>query len=211
MAFGISVAAMAVVGVPQASAAPVGPLAAAQFGIWHKDQGDNGQCGFEYGDPKPHEWKDVGEWTTAMVVDTDSRPGGCELKFGLNNADGSLNGLVLSYWFIPGNTGQCGGTASNVPIPYFPFAFQYFFMDPIIVNSDNRVGGCELTLAISGRNDIALDVLWEFNGDGGQCPGADPRGSNQHRTIDSTQGLSVFFETDDRGGACFLSFRLRHK
>jgi hypothetical protein len=211
MAFATSIGASALVGLPQASADPVGPMATAEFGVWHKDQNNNGQCEFTEGDPdKPDSWATEGSWTTPLAVDTDSRPGGCELKFGLNNADGSLTGLNLNYWFIPGNTGQCGGTANNKAIPHFPFPFQWFFMDPIIVNSDNRVGGCELTLAISGRNDVEIDVLWEYNGDGGQCPGADPRGSNQPRRITSSQGLSVFFETDDRSGACFISFRLRH-
>lgn len=214
MAFGAIVGALTVVSAPQAGAEPVGPMATAQFGIWFDDHNDNGQCRVVDDDPaKERQWVPEGTWTTPIAIDTDSRPGGCDMKFGLNNVDGSLTGLSLNYWFGPDGTGQCEGTANGAPVPFFPFPVSYpvFAMDEIVINTDNRQGGCELNFVISGRDDIALDVKWEYNGDSGQCPGAQLQpATNPTFRVEAGQGLALFLDTDDRGGACFLSFRLMH-
>jgi hypothetical protein len=212
MAVGTVVGALAVVSAPQASASPAGVLATAEFGVAFRDHNNNGQCrSVDDGSGQKQQWAPEGTWTTPIAIDTDNRPGGCDMQFGLNNVDGSLTGLSLNYWFNPAGTGQCGGTANNAPVPYFPFPLQFFLMTPIVINTDNRQGGCELDFVLSGRNDIALDVKWEYNGDPGQCPGAQLQPANNPTfRVQNGQGLALFLDTDDRGGACFLSFRLNH-
>lgn len=215
MAVGTIIGALAVVSAPQTGADPIGPMATAQFGIKFKDRKGNGQCTlWPTGDSENEDWVPEGFWSKRIAIDTDNRPSGCDMWFGLNNVDGSLTGLNLNYWFNPPGP-QCGGAANNAPISYLSSAgsVQYFFMDPIFINTDNKPGGCELNLVISGRSDIELDVRWEYNGISEQC-GGDGRqlfgGNDETFTVDSQHGGTIIFDTDNRNGACFLSFRLRH-
>ena len=216
MAVGTIVGTLTVVSAPQAGADPIGPRATAQFGIKFEDRNENGQCRLINTDIyKNEEWVSEGTWTTRIAVDTDSRDSGCDMWFGLNNVDGSLTGVNLIYSFNPPGP-QCGGGATNKPIPYVPVAasFPYFTMLPIFINTDNKPGGCELNLTISGRSDIALDVRWEYNDNRDQCGGdgiPQEVGTDAQRfTVRNGVGGTIIFDTDNRDGACFLSFRLRH-
>jgi hypothetical protein len=215
---GVLSAALVVVSAPPAGAEPDGALATAEFGIRFKDDSNNGQCRVDDGSSgESVQWVPEGQWTLPLVLDTDNRSGGCGIWFGFNNQDGSLTGFNLNYTYTEspgGANGQCPGVGPAtqvVPILPIPFFFRYW-MDPrITVDTDHRPGWCDLTLTATGRADVKLDVLWEFNGDGGQCHGAQLLGRNEYRTVE-VGGLPVNmgFDTDNRGGACFLSFRLRH-
>ncbi|MBP2327212.1 hypothetical protein JOF56_007597 [Kibdelosporangium banguiense] len=214
----MSVGALALVSASPASAKPAGALATAEFGVRLVDDNRNGQCVVNDGSVGDSlQWVPEGQYSEPLVIDTDSRSGGCRMTFGFNNADGSLTGLTLSYIYqVSGNgdAGQCPGSSSKpVDIPIFPIAFPFrYMMDrPIYIDTDGRRGWCDLTFQMSGRTDVALDVVYEFNGDSGQCKGALPLGTNQPRTV-QTGGVPVTIglDTDNRGGACFLSFRLRH-
>lgn len=216
----LSAGAFIVVSAPPAGASPDTVLATAEFGIRFKDDSNNGQCRVDDGSSgESVQWVPEGQWTLPLVLDTDSRSGGCGIWFGFNNQDGSLTGFNLQYTYTEspgGANGQCPGVGPApqiVPVVPFPVFFRYW-MDPrITVDTDNRPGYCDLTLSATGRADVVLDVLWEFNGDGGQCHGALPLGTNppQVRTVQTgAVPVAMGFDTDNRGGACFLSFRLRH-
>lgn len=202
---------------PAASAADVGPAATAAFGIRFTDKNANGQCRVgEAPAGDVSQWVSENQWTRTLAIDTDDRLGGCDLYFGLNNVDGSLTGLTLSYTFqysdFAGDN-QCPSASPDPQqVPFFPLQgnFPVFFMSPIVLNTHDDAGGCTLKLEISGRADVALDVLYEFVGDGGQCPGAHPRGTNDHRTVSAGSPVTIGLDSDDRAGACLLSFRLRH-
>jgi hypothetical protein len=213
----LSAGVLVVASASPAGAEPDGMLATAELGVRFKDDSNNGQCRVDDGSTgESVQWVPEGQWTLPLVLDTDNRSGGCGIWLGFNNQDGSLTGFNLNYLFAEspgGANGQCPGVAGTqiVPIMPVPFFFRYW-MDPrITVDSDGRPGWCDLTLTATGRADVVLDVLWEFNGDGGQCHGALPLGTNQYRTVQTgALPVTMGFDSDNRGGACFLSFRLRH-
>jgi hypothetical protein len=214
---------LGLVSAPPAGADPVGTNAVAEFGIKYEDEGLHGQCA---GAPV-EQWKPEGEWTTAIAVDTDNRPLGCMMWFALNNVDGSLNGLDLHYEWAPSpgnpNWGQCHTQFPvDVQIPYFPFPFSFrsFSASPIHIDTTSAAGYCDLKFMIFGRGDIALDIRWDYNGDRGQCvrhtgsvlPDGSPNPDDpgQIWTVKLDEPKSIGFDTDERGGACWLKFRLRH-
>jgi hypothetical protein len=214
-----------------------GPAAAAgpEFLITLKDQANNGQCVSE-DHRNQQEWTQSvspDRWSEPLVIDTDNRPGGCELSFGTNNADGSLTGLVLNYtfeyahpeWGEPAQrTGECP-TASHssdppavkrIPIPVFPFAFPApVFAPKIAIDTDTqRNNFCFLTFDMVGstRSDIEFVVKWEYNGDGGQCGGGFLLGTDplQNRVKVGAEPVTIGLNTSNAGGACFLSFLWHH-
>ncbi|OLF14771.1 hypothetical protein BU204_25530 [Actinophytocola xanthii] len=201
-----------------AAAAPAGgePRATAALGIRLVDEEVNGQC--RVGDAAPGDvthWTAENQWTRTLAIDTDDRPEGCLLYFGLNNLDGSLTGMKLTYTFqyTTGAGGYQCPTASPDPqtVPYLPLAWDYpSWASPIRINTHDDGGWCTLNLAISGRDDVGLDVLFEFVGDGGQCEGARQQGTNKFETVTSRNSVTIGLNSDDRAGACLLSFRLRH-
>lgn len=200
-----------------------GPAAAAgsEFGVKLRDDSNNGQC-VTQGHPGQEisQWVGEGTWTDPLVIDTDNRSGGCQLWFGTNNRDGSLTGLRLRYTFqygAPGATGECPSASSqsvDVPIAPFPFDFRLFQTNPIVIDTDTtRNSYCDLTLDMVGstRSDIALDVKYRWNGEGGQCHHAFPIDAPDDRfdTVTTSAPLTIGLDTTNGGGACFLSFRLR--
>jgi hypothetical protein len=210
---GVSAGVMLVAAGAPASAEP---RATAQLGIKLVDEELNGQC--RVGEDPPGEvtqWVGEDQWTRTLALDTDDRAEGCELYFGLNNVDGSLTGMTLSYTYeYSQNAGsyQCP-TASPDPqaVPYLPFPANFpVWGERIRLNTHDNPGWCTLKFEITGRNDVALDVLFEFVGDGGQCKGAHPRGTNDYRTVSAGNPVTIGLDTDDRDGACLLAFRLRH-
>lgn len=213
----LSVGAFIVVSASPAGAAPDGVRATTEFGVRFKDDTNNGQCRVDDGSSGDSvQWVGEGQWTLPLVLDTDNRSGGCGIWFGFNNRDFSLTGFNLTYEYTEsagGANGQCPGVAGPQIVPIMPLPLSLrFWMDPrITVDTDGRPGWCDLTLTATGRTDVVLDVLWEYNGDGGQCHGALPLGWNQYRTVQTgALPVTLGFDTDNRGGACFLSFRLRH-
>jgi hypothetical protein len=213
----LSVGGLVVLAASPASADTAGVTATAEFGVRFKDDSNNGQCRVDDGSSgESVQWVSEGNWTLPLALDTDNRSGGCGIWFGFNNQDGSLTGFNLNYLFAesPGGAdGQCPGVSGTQTVPILPIPAPFrWWMDPrITVDTDHRPGWCDLTLTATGRADVVLDVLWEFNGDGGQCHGALPLGTNQYRTVQTgALPVTMGFDTDNRGGACFLSFRLRH-
>jgi hypothetical protein len=192
-------------GAATASAAPTsdGP----QFGFELTDESLNGQCVGPF-----EQWADLGTWTQAVRIDTDNRPGGCQVRFGVNDPFGDLAGLRLAYkWEVSagGDGGQCVSQSgsSYVNIPVVPF--DVFFARTFRMDTDSRSGWCNLTFRIIGRADVALDILFEYDGEHAQCVGSTDPGLNQFRTVDSTHEQTIGIDTDGRAGGCQLSFRLR--
>jgi hypothetical protein len=95
---------------------------------------------------------------------------------------------------------QCGNQGvHSIPIT------QFQVMGPsILVDTDQRKGGCLLSFGMSGRTDTALDVM--FTG-GAQCFFTTPAG--QWRTVLPGSPVSVGIDTDQRAGGCELALRLR--
>jgi hypothetical protein len=201
----VSAGALMVGGAAPVSGEPVGVAAAAELGLRFMPSGDAGQC-WGYGE----QWVPENVWTERIVVDTDGRPGLCWLALGLNDADGSLAGLNLTYRFEVspnGNAGQCVSSTSQ-PVTIPPLPGRLFGTPPIGIDADNRLGWCDLTLEMSGRTDVALDVWFAWTGDAGQCRGSQP---STNRTLTAFTGpLVIGFDTDNRSGGCPLRFRIRH-
>jgi hypothetical protein len=204
------------------SAGPAAADGMSELGIRLRDDGGNGQCVTRDHRIQDYtQWVSEGTWTEPLVIDTDDRSGGCELWFGTNNKDGSLTGLHLNYTFFqaPGpSTGECP-SASDKPmaIPIFPFAFDFQFMQgsPIVIDTDTpRNSYCKLRFDMEGstRSDVALDVKYEFNGDGGQCQGGHllDDGTDPY-VVDVGHSLEIGLNTSNAGGACFLSFRMHRR
>jgi hypothetical protein len=153
----------------------------------------------------------VGELTPSIVIDTDSRGGGCEQQFGIFDPAGQLSGLSLSVDFgaHPGSDpGQCwtfrlDGQNYHNTIPLASGALPSWtaWTPPLGIDTDNRAGYCDQTFAISGRDDVVLEVQFTPNGDG-QC--INPGTHFVARGHPVTLGL----DTDDRGGGCQQQFRL---
>jgi hypothetical protein len=201
----LSAGALVVGGASPVSGEPVGVAATAELGLLFMPEEDLRQCE-NFGE----QWVPENVWTARIVVDTDQRAQGCRLALGLHDADGSLAGLNLTYRFEVspgGNAGQCGNTTSQ-PTSIPPLPGRGFFMAPVIIDADNRSGWCDLTLELSGRTDVALDVWYGWTGDAGQCRGSQP---SPNRTLTAFTGpLVIGFDTDSRAGGCALRFRIRH-
>lgn len=183
----------ALLGEPQ-DATPPG------MGISFAPDGDAGQCG-----NAGEQWVTSG-WTNPIRFDTDNRTGGCQLAFGISDPTLAVAGLVLTYgWHVSpgGDARQCGNQGDfQVPVT------SYRVFGPAIrVDSDDKSGWCNLTLTMSGRNDVALDVQFWPDGDAGQCVNYLPQG--QYRTVLPGTPVTIGIDTDGRTGGCQFSLRLR--
>lgn len=146
----------------------------------------------------------LGEWTTRVKLDTDSRGGGCLQSFGIHDPGGELSGLALWVDFrgeasLTGD-GQCDNPGlRTIPVttsaPSLASAWG--------IDTDQRYKGCSQTISLSGRSDVALDVKFEDQNYNGQC-----KNTGLH-TVTSTHAVSIVMDMDDRSGGCFQSFRLR--
>jgi hypothetical protein len=170
--------------------------------------GNSGQCGRA---ASPYAWQGtiVDVWSRPIRIDTDNRAGGCNQMFGIYDPTGSLAGLQISVTFS-GDQGQCWnqGTRTIWPSTSFP----PLVVDPTswsgwtssyTIDADNRGGYCIQTFTVSGRNDISLDIDYQADGDAGQCW---PRG--QH-VATAGRPVTLYIDTDGRGGGCQQRFRLR--
>jgi hypothetical protein len=124
--------------------------------------GNIGQCnGAAYGIQSA--W--VGQWTNTVLIDADSRSGGCYLQFAIVDPDSTLVGLQVNVDFESdgGNADQCNYAGlRSIPIdsssPTWSTAYR--------IDTDSRDGGCLQTFSLSGRSDVVLDINFTTNGDG---------------------------------------------
>lgn len=189
----LAAAAMAVAGGTAAAAVPP------SIGISFVPDGNAGQCG-----GPTQQWVPSPGWSSAIRLDTDNRPGGCQLAFGIQDVAGTFSGLFITYqWFVTpgGDGGQCGNQGQ------FTVPTNAGFGPNIRVDTDNRSGGCYLVFMLTGRDDVALDVQFWADGDAGQCGNALPQG--QYWTAQSGQAVTILDDTDGRPGGCDLALRLR--
>jgi hypothetical protein len=201
-----------------AAAAPAGVTGGApSIGVRFFPDG-NGQCAVRSqppGSPAPVEqWAESPNWTAPIWLDTDNRAGGCEIGFGLQDPGHVLSGLTLKYkWQVSpfGDANQCGdrdpaNTALGVEHEIRPAPFPVFGPN-IRIDTDGRMGWCDLTFTIAGRDDVTLDVEYSQDINNGQCKGWLPSGSF-HRVSIFTPPVTIGDDTDNRNGGCTLRFRL---
>ncbi|WP_369148217.1 hypothetical protein [Streptomyces sp. R44] len=197
-----TVAAASVVPAPLAQARAE-RLVAAQIGVQFNPDGNPGQCGGRTGE----QWVFDGQVTEAIRFDTDSRPGGCRLAFGLYDPQDELRGVAATYTFRAtpgGDPAQCGNQGTHqLPITKTSRTFG----DVVRIDTDNRPGGCVLTFALTAPGTTTLYINYTSDGDRAQCgnalplPGVfSPAGNNRE--------VPIRIDTDDRSGGCQLRLRL---
>src|SRR5512142_1659845 len=199
-ALGVGMLAMALgVGGGATAAEAAQPFVVApQVGISFTPTPNNqGQCG-----GPQQQWAPDATFSAPIRIDTDGRPGGCTLAFGVYDPSGVLNGVGISYTWVatPGaDQGQCGNQGAY-SMPITPFQV---FGSQILDDSDNRPGFCDLTFQMSGPVGYALDVEYYPDGDSGQCQFGLPQG--QFRTVTPDFPVTIGLDTDDRPGGCDLA------
>ncbi len=148
----------------------------------------------------------LGQWTTASRIDADDRPGGCQDSYGVEDPANVLKGLELRISMsADGDAGQCPGAGDHL-VPISAGGSEgVVFSDPLGYDTDGRSGGCQVRFSVNGRNDIAWDIEFVGDGDGGQCGGA---GSY---TIEAGGSAQIRVDTDGRPGGCRLRSQLRRK
>ncbi|MFD8757262.1 hypothetical protein ACFV0O_40760 [Kitasatospora sp. NPDC059577] len=172
----------------------------AEFGIRFEPDGDPGQCGGHRGE----QWNLTGDWSDEIVLDTDDRPGGCLLAFGIFDPQNDLADASVRYAFqsTPGTApGQCGNQG-DYRIPATP---NFTFGPAIRIDTDSRPGGCTLTFLVSNTASVTLDIRYAGSGDVSQCGGALP---NDLYTAYPGHPVPLTVDTDNRPGGCRLQLRL---
>lgn len=182
-------------------------FAAPEIGVQFNPDGDGGQCTGATG----QQWAPSPDWTPAIRIDTDNRPGGCQLAFGIHDSDHALDGARISYTFLPSSddaSGQCGNYQGTYPMPIKRIRT---FGQPVRIDADNRPGYCNLAFTVSGRDDVALDVQFYADGDAGQCGSADhpPLPQGQYQTAYDGNPVTISIDTDGRAGGCQFMLRVR--
>ncbi|MFC9432136.1 hypothetical protein [Streptomyces sp. NPDC056987] len=170
-----------------------------QLGIRFNPDGDAGQCGGRTGE----QWAASPNWTQAIRFDTDDRPGGCQLAFGVYDPDRVLTGSTITYQLSrsTGGVGQCGNNVLPNKLPILPVPA---FGAPVRVDTDGQPGWCNLTFSVTGN--LVLEVQLYADGDAGQCEDAAPF---THYAFDGTP-VTVKIDTDNRAGGCQFLLRLQH-
>ncbi|MFF4365501.1 hypothetical protein [Streptomyces sp. NPDC001594] len=181
-------------------------LSPAEIGIRFNPDGDPGQCGGRTGD----QWAAETHWTDLIRFDTDGRRGGCQLAFGIFDPEGFMQNAGMTYeWRATpfSDPNQCGNQGEHrVPVR----SDVRTFGPGIRIDTDDRMGGCELTFALqeSGVTVVQLDFQYYADGNAGQCRNALPPGST--RTVMADRGPeTIGIDTDSRPGGCTLRLRLR--
>lgn len=181
-----------------AAASSMAVTAVPNLGVLWVPTGDPGQCG-----GPQQQWAPISNWTVPIRVDTDNRPGGCRLAFGVQDSDNSLAGLMLFFAWSGPDAGQCG-QPNSYSIPISP---SFSFSTSVLDDTDNRPGGCNLSFFVFGRSDIGLDIQFWADGDASQCQGSLAPG--QFYTAFQGNFITVGLDTDGRAGGCNLALRLR--
>ncbi len=154
------------------------------------------------------QWAPSPDWTNAILIDADSRSGGCLLAFGVRDLANGLSGLTMSYrWTVSpgGAAGQCGNQGEFS----LPITENQTFGPNIKVDTDNRSGYCNLTFSMAGRADVSLDVrFWhEFEPGKDQCKNSLPQ--EEWHSVRPGVPITIGIDTDGRQGGCRFSLRLR--
>jgi hypothetical protein len=174
-----------------------------ETGLSFNPDGNAGQCV-----GTRQQWAPSPDWTNAVLVDTDSRGGGCLLAFGVRDLDNNLAGLALNYrWQVSpgGNAGQCGNQG-EFPVP---ITTSQILGPNVKVDTDDRGGYCNLTFSMAGRTDVSLDVrFWPEYVDGkDQCVNYLPK--EEWHSVRPGAPITIGMNTDSRLGGCYFSLRLR--
>ncbi|MFF2546956.1 hypothetical protein ACFVUY_30975 [Kitasatospora sp. NPDC058063] len=172
-----------------------------QLGVQFNPDGDPGQCGGRTGE----QWKDDFGVTEAIRFDTDSRPGGCLLAFGIYDPDNRLAGSSVTYTFKAtpgGDPAQCGNPGTH----QVPIGTTRTFGPSIRIDTDNRPGGCDLTFALSSST-MKMGINFYSDGDPAQCGNAGPD-YGIFSPVDNFSSPTIRIDTDDRPGGCGLKLRL---
>ena len=145
-----------------------------------------------------------GRWTKKIRLNTDNRPGGCFHKFTIYDPDKELRDLELSFnWFPDGeDAGQCGGYRGEQDVPFSDDEIIEW-TKPILIDTDDRHGGCKITWEIKGRRDIGLQIDFEADGKVGQCGGHGVK-----HVVSYPSKVTLRYNMDGRAGGCWLKFRL---
>jgi len=108
------------------------------------DGGDAGQCG-NYQGTYPMPIKPFRTFGQTIRIDTDNRPGYCNLTFTVSGRDD----VGLDVQFYPdGDAGQCG-TPDQPPLPKDQYRTAYEGNPVTIpIDTDGRAGGCQLMLRV---------------------------------------------------------------
>ncbi|HEX3615924.1 MAG TPA: hypothetical protein VHU61_05280, partial [Solirubrobacteraceae bacterium] len=173
-------------------------------------------AGEQCGDGPTSQWATSPNWTTPILIDTDSRAGGCQLAFGIYDPGGALTGMTASYtWAVSsgGDAGQCQNAANGDNQGTFNLPIEPFqtFGSTVLDDTDNRSGYCNLTFTVSGLSGVGLDIQYypqDDLADASQCRGYLPEGS--YYTAYAGAPVTIGLDTDDRGGGCDLSLRIEH-
>ncbi|MFH1829407.1 MAG: thrombospondin type 3 repeat-containing protein [Pseudomonadota bacterium] len=162
--------------------------------------GDLGQCGGATG----IHCVPLDEWTPAMLIQTDSRMGGCWQRFELQsqcNVD-----LVFCVDFegdSPGaDLGQCGNHGVRC-------AAVNQWTEAIRFDMDGRNGWCTQKFNIIGQDHYTLfSDFWASEGQdsNGQCKMV---GTSKAYSEYGTPTATIGLDTDDRPGGCWQRFMLK--
>lgn len=143
-------------------------------------------------------------YSPPIRIDTDGRKGGCLYRIGILDTAGSLAQtdfkLNLSF-YADGDAGQCGNQGT-FDVPVSTSNAQISLTHAIVMDMDNRPGGCQMIWTVEGRSAV-LDVKFIPDGDPGQC------GNPGIHTASDGNPVRIRLDTDDRLGGCRLSLRLR--
>ena len=184
---------------------PVGPsyaerLAAVRFvQRFEPSEGANpGQCNGRFSGTE-----DVlfGAWSSVIRIDADQRNGWCDQQFGIFDPLNALEGLRIRIdFYADGDAAQCKNQGPReIPVSAAAGVFSSVYG----IDTDGRFGGCQQEFSLEGRDDIALDVRLEADGDAGQC------GNTGLHTVVQGSSVRLRLDTDHRYGGCLQRFRLR--
>ncbi|MFF2629296.1 hypothetical protein ACFVUN_26480 [Kitasatospora griseola] len=106
-----------------------------------------------------------------------------------------------------GDPGQCGGRTGE------QWANEYDGTEPIRLDTDSRLGGCQLAFGIYDPDDLLSSSSYTYTFEA--TPGGDPAqcgnpGTHQMAISKTSRvfGPSIRIDTDNRPGGCILTFAL---
>ena len=207
------IAAVAIAGLPARPSGAADPSLAGLsiYQSWRDEGVPNGQCGAKTGEFATP----FGSRSEAIKFDTDNREGGCMYRLAIVDPDGALAARQwqLSIVFTPqGHIGQCKYPGARV-VPVVRALADVAgvwakapWADPIVIDTDDRVGGCVMEFQITGPETArspVLDIRYAADGDPGQCPQAGDKVASLGHPA------AMIIDTDSRPGGCFFQMRLR--
>lgn len=167
------------------------------------------QCGVTGGD----QYTPLGEWTPAIRMDTDQRPGRCDLSWSILDPKDLLKGVGFDVrWTPSGDYNQCKGRQGvrRVPTTTDLGAFEEPpFSDALGIDTDDASGGCYETFELVPGARMELDVKFGGDDDPSQCGLPSPVPASGFWTVAPGQSLRFLIDTDRRYGGCVQQLRLR--